>query len=185
MKSAHDILVAATEEQRPLVLLLGQHTWAGSESEDTVLLKALERLGRSGELRRGWSALLGNDPLPPTFYEWLAERFERRVHPAWLTVLGDLPWSAVFTSSLDPTLKKFVDGPGRESEVVLTARETPLAVRSKARPPLYYLFSQAGSFDQQALPPTDRGELNTRRVRHAAAPQPGDGYGYKSRYCCH
>ena len=167
MKSAHDILVAATEEQRPLVLLLGQHAWAGSESEDTVLLKALERLGRSGDLRRGWSTLLGNDPLPPTFYEWLAERFERRVHPAWLTVLGDLPWSAVFTSSLDHTLKKVVDGPGRESEVVLTARETPLAVRSKARPPLYYLFSYAGSFDQQALPPTDRGELNTRRVRHA------------------
>ena len=167
MKSALDLLIAATEEQRPIVLLLGQHAWTGSDGKDPVLLKALERLGRSGELRRGWSALLGNDPLPDTFYEWLAERFERRVHPAWLTVLGDLPWSAVFTSSLDPTLKKVVDGPGRESGVVLTARETPAAVRSKARPPLYYLFSHASSFDQQALPPKDRGELNTRRVRHA------------------
>ena len=167
MKSAHDLLVAATEEQRPIVLLLGQHAWAGSENEDAVLLKALERLGQSGEIRRGWSALLGNDPLPPELYEWLAERFGRRVHPAWLTVLGDLPWSAVFTSSLDPTLKKIVDGQGRESEVVLTAHETPPAVRSKARPPLYYLFSYAGSHDHRALPPTDRSDLNTRRIHHA------------------
>ena len=165
--AARDLLVAAVEKQRPIVLVLGQDAWTEHGQEDAVLAKALEKLGRSGEARRGWPGVLGTTPMPPWFYDWLAERFERRVHPAWLTLLGELPWSAVFTSALDPTLKALLEGQGREPEVVLTGSETPRAVRSRARPSLYYLFGRAGTFDPQARPPADRTELNTRRIGHA------------------
>ena len=167
MKAAHDVLVATVEEQRPTILLLGQDACTEPGIEDPVLVKALNWLGRDSEIQRGWSGLLDTAPVPPTFYEWLSERFERRVHPAWVTVLSEFPWSAVFTSALDPTLKTLLEGRGREPEVILTASEMPRAIRSKARPPLYYLFGRAGLDDQQSSPPTDRSELNTRRVNHA------------------
>ena len=155
------------EEQRPIVLILGQDAWTEPGSEDPVLVKALDRLGRNSEVQRGWPGLLETTPVPPAFYEWLAERFERRVHPAWLSVLGELPWSAVFTSALDPILKGLLEGRGREPEVVLTASETPRMIRSRARPPLYYLFGRAGSLDPQSRPPTNCSDLNSRRVAHA------------------
>ena len=167
MNTASDLLVAAVEEDRPIVLILGQDAWAEPTVDDSVLVKALERVGRHSAVEHGWSSLLGTETLPPAFYEWLSERFERRVHPAWLSVLGELPVSAAFVSSLDPMLGALLEGRGREPQVVLTASETPPAVRSSARPPIYYLFGRAGSFDPQALPPSNRSELNTRRIVHA------------------
>ena len=167
MKAASDLLIAAVEEQRPIVLVLGQDAWAAPGIHDPVLATALDRLGRDGNARRGWAGLLEINSVPPSFYEWLAERFERRVHPEWLSILGELPWSAVFTSALDPTLPALMEGRGREPEIVLTAGETPRAIRSNARPPLYYLFGRAGSLDPQSVPPANRSELNTRRIVHA------------------
>ena len=166
MKAARDILVAAVEEQRPIVLLLGQDAWSEPGNQDAILAEGLDRLGRSGEAARGWSGILGPSPVPKSFYDWLAERFERRVLPSWLAVLRELPWSAMFTSALDPTLKALLDGQGREPEVVLTASEMPRAVRSRARPPLYYLFGRAGAINPNARPRQTaansiRGELVT------------------------
>ena len=162
-----DLLLSALQERRPLVLVLGQDAWTESENGHSVLAKALDRLGRPIELEHGWSALLGADPVPDEFGDWLAERFARRVHPQALEVVSELPWSAVFTSSFDPTLKELLRSPAREPAVVLTAQETPIAVRSTARPPLYYLFSRAGEHDVQARLPRSRSECNARRIRHA------------------
>ena len=81
--------------------------------------------------------------------------------------MGALPWSAIFTSALDPTLPKFLSVGGREAEPILTASEIPRVARSTARPPLYYLFSRAGEQDPRALPPTDHIELSIRRTQHA------------------
>lgn len=164
--SPADLLVSAIEEQRPIVLILGQDAWSESKNGDTVLMKALVRLGRDRSSQCGWSTLLGAEKVPDEFYDWLAERFRRRVHPPSLEVLIQLPWSAVFTSSLDPTLKELLEGRGRQPEVILTANETPPAARSRARPPLYHLFSRAGEQDSAALPPASRPELNIRRTRH-------------------
>ena len=165
--SPADLLVSAIEEQRPIVLILGQDAWSESNNGDAVLVKALGRLGRDLNLQNGWSTLLGAERVPDEFYDWLAERFRRRVHPPSLEVLTQLPWSAVFTSSLDPTLQGLLEGRGRQPEVILTANETPPAARSRARPPLYHLFSRAGEHDPAALPPASRPELNIRRTRHA------------------
>ena len=122
MVIAREHLVAAIEETRPLVLFLGQSAWVGVEGRDSVLEQALDRLERSSESRNGWPTLTSSTKLPPEFYEWLAERFAARVPPASLTTVGDLPWSAVFTSAIDPTLPRLfeggVSGAGRRERVV-------------------------------------------------------------------
>ena len=165
--STSDLLISAVEEQRPLVLVLGQDAWSESENENTVLAKALDRLGRHDGLQRGWSALLGTEPVPDEFYDWLAERLTRRVHSQAHEAVAGLPWSAVFTSSFDPTLRDLLQGPAREPVVILTEQETPPAARSRARPPLYFLFSRAGEHDSHARPPRSRSDFNARRLRHA------------------
>ena len=166
MSETRELLIAALEEKRPLVLVLGQDAWRENGQEDAVLAKALAHLRREHAEQRGWLQLLHNSPLPPTFYEWLTERFERRVPPGWLSVLGEIPWSAVFTSSLDPTLKELFSEHQRP-ELVLTSEEMPPAIRSRMRPPIYHLFGHAGSLDPRARPPLDRNELNIRRVSDA------------------
>ena len=167
MVTARELLIAAIEEQRPLVLILGQSAWAGVEGRDSVLEQALDRLERSSESRNGWPTLTSSDKLPPEFYEWLAERFAARVPPASLTTVGDLPWSAIFTSAIDPTLPRLFEGGGRSPEMVLTGTETPRVARSRARPPITYLFGSAGSPHRDERPPADRSALNTRRIQHA------------------
>ena len=160
---ARELLVAALREQQPLVLVLGQDAWRENGQEDPVLAKALAHLGREDAKQRGWRALLA-EPLPSGFYEWLTERLERRVPPDSLSALGEVPWSAVFSSSLDPTLKDLF-GKRQHPELVLTSAEMPPAVRSRVRPPIYHLFGHAAaSLDPRAQPPADRAALNGRRV---------------------
>ena len=167
MPTARELLISTIEERRPLVLLLGQDAWIDSKSGDALLATALNKLGRRGQANRGWAGILAGDPLPAAYYEWLAERFERRVHPPFIQALSDLPWSAIFTPSVDPTLVELLSRRGREAEPILTAAEYPRAARSRARPPLYYLFSRAGEQDPKAQPPTDRLGLIARRSQHA------------------
>lgn len=166
MTEARELLVAALEEKRPLVLVLGQDAWRENGEEDPVLARALEHLQRERTERRGWLQLLDTCRLPQTFYEWLTERFERRVPPEWLNALAEIPWSAVFTSSIDPTLKGLF-GKRQRPELVLTNAEMPPAVRSRVRPPIYHLFGHAGTPDPRARPPSDGSELNIRRVNDA------------------
>ena len=167
MRAIRDILFETLEDKRPIVLILGQEAWVSRGENDPVLTKALAHLGRSGEIQRGWRGLLGATPVPNSFYDWLTERFERRVAPTWLAALNEISWSATFTSAIDPTLKALLRGPEREPEVVLTGDEMPRAIRSRIRPPLYHLFGHAASHDPKANPPADRRQLSTRRIHHA------------------
>ena len=162
MNEAQELLVKALEEEHPLVLVLGQDAWRENGQEDLVLAQALAHLDREDARPPGWLKLLAQ-PLPSSFYEWLTERFVHRVPPDWLGALGEMPWSAVFTSSLDPTLKELFSKRQRP-ELVLTSVETPPAIRSRVRPPIYHLFGHAGTQDPRARPPADRGALNGRRV---------------------
>ena len=164
---AQELLVSAVQEGRPVVLLLGQSAFSESSTEDQVLLAALQRVGASRDAHAGWTALFNENAVQPAFYEWLAERFRRRVLPPWLSPLGDVPWSAVFTSTVDQKITELVDGHGREPELILGANERPRAVRSMSRPPVYCLFGLAGSQEASSRPPYSRTELNTRRINHA------------------
>ena len=167
MPTARELLLSTIEEKRPLVLLLGEDAWSESGYGDPLLKSTLERLGRSNSGEHGWGSLLAEEPLPAHHYTWLAERFERRVHPTFIEILRELPWSAVFTSSIDPTLVHLFSHGGKTAEPILTAAEHPRAARSTVRPPLYYLFSRSGEQDAFAQPPKDLIGLITRRTRHA------------------
>lgn len=162
-----ELLIDAIEKKRPLVLVLGQDAWRENSQEDPILSRAFAHLRSETDAagQRGWRDLL-HAPLPPTFYEWLTERFERRVAPDWLGALGEIPWSAVFTSSIDPTLRQLFSERQRP-ELVLTNGEMPPAIRSRTRPPIYHLFGHASAMDPKAQPPLDRSGLNTRRVNDA------------------
>lgn len=162
MNEAQELLVEALREKHPLVLVLGQDAWRENGHEDPVLAQALAHLHREDAKQPGWLKLLAQ-PLPSSFYAWLAERFTRRVPPDWLAALGEIPWSAVFTSSLDPTLKE-VFSKHQRPELVLTSAEMPPAIRSRVRPPIYHLFGHADTEDPRAQPPPDRGALNGRRI---------------------
>ncbi len=167
MTDVQEILLSTIAEKRPLILLLGEDAWSDSPQGDVLLTSALQRLYGITEQRSGWSGMLTGESVPSGHYDWLAERFERRRHPPFVEVLRDLPWGAVFTSSIDPTLVRLFSYRGREPEPILTEGERPRAARSTVRPPLYYLFSRAGEQDFKAQPPSNRRELNTRRAQHA------------------
>ena len=167
MEQAQDILLSTINEGRPLVLVLGHDAWYESIAGDPVLSLALDHLNSPESSASGWLAIFSEKALPRTFYDWLSERFERRIHPNWFATLADVPWSAIFTSTLDPTFRRALHRQGREPELILTSTEKPRAVRSQARPPLYYLFSHAGSHDPAALPPKTYSEFNTRKAAHA------------------
>ena len=167
MSDIREILLSTIEEKRPLVLLLSEDAWSESARGDTVLASVLRKLRLDSDVQRGWAGMLSGKSLPADHYSWLAERFERRVHPAFIEILHELPWCAVFTSSVDPTLVRLFSHRGREAQPILTAAEHPRQARSTMRPPLYYLFSRAGEQDFRAQPPGDQIGLITRRTRHA------------------
>ena len=167
MPIASELLLSAIDEKRPLVLLLGQNAWKDSKARDSLLSASLHKLGRNAEPTDSWLELLNIKSLPTDHFDWLSERFERRVHPEFIGVLQKLPWSAIFTSSIDPTLLELFSHGDREAEPILTSGENPRVARSTVRPPLYYLFSRAGERDPNALPPASRIELNIRRIQHA------------------
>ena len=167
MTQVRDLFVSAIEEQKPIILILGHDAWIEPQDEDVLLAKALAKLG-SKETQKGWAAILDAASSFPDFSQWLAERFERRVPPLLLEAVCELPWSAVFTTALDPALERLLSTRGRQAKIVLTADEHPEVTRSRIRPPLYYLFSRAGERDPQALPPTNRLEFTVRQAHHAA-----------------
>ena len=163
--SPHNMLISAIKERRPLVIILGQDAWA--DGEDSILARAMERLSAPKESGSSWMDLLSASSLPDDFYQWVSERFKRRVHTSSLEAICGLPYSAIFTSGIDPTFVDLLTSTGREPEVILTAHEAPRAVRSLVRPPLYYLYSRAGEQDPRARPPSDLIAYNSRRTQHA------------------
>ena len=134
MTTPSEILTSAIEENRPIILVLGQDAWADTNDGDPTLAQALTQLERNSEENRRWSDLLEATKVPDGFYDWLAERFQQRVHPPSLEALGELPWSAVFTTSLDPTLPRLISSRGRQPSVLLTSSESPQVVRSRLVP---------------------------------------------------
>ncbi len=114
-----------------------------------------------------WRDLLTADPLQPNYYEWLAGTFQRRLPSRALEAISDAPFSAVFTSSVDPGLANLLASAGREPEPILLGTPQPRILRSRRRPPVYYLFGRAGGTISDMLPPSSTGGLVQRRIRHS------------------
>ncbi|SEK73285.1 hypothetical protein SAMN05444354_102194 [Stigmatella aurantiaca] len=167
MKENEQLLVNAFEQERPVVLFLGQSAWSSSEKKDSILAAVLDRLGRLDQIARGWPALIDSDTLAAENMHWLSERFNRNVQSEAMQDLLDLSWSAVFTTSIDPQLTRHLETRGRQPEVILSKGHFARVPRSRSRPPVHYLFGRSDEMTVDARVPRSRMELRQRAV-HAA-----------------
>jgi hypothetical protein len=164
-RDAEQLLKDAFQRGLPVVAFLGQSVGVATEAHDPVLRAALKKLGRSGT---GWKALLGAEELETSFFEWMSEGFYRTPVGAELAAVGDAPFSAIYTSSLDPRLRNLFETNGREPEPVLFGDPPPPIKRSRRRPPFYALFGYAGSSVAEFSPPSSSQRLAKRRMLHAS-----------------
>lgn len=162
IKSAEEILRAAIKDDRPLVGIIGQSIGLPNSAGECLMTSALARLGLSGT---SWKDLFSRGPIQPELYAWLNERFERRSPARDLIDIADTHFSAIYTSSFDPTIRNLFATDGREPEPVVVGDPPPPISRSKLNPRIYYLFGITGAGTYQ--PPKSVVELKTRRVRHA------------------
>ncbi|PSJ53129.1 hypothetical protein C7I85_28440 [Mesorhizobium soli] len=146
----------------PIVAFLGQRAGWPADS-DPVLSLALAKLG--GEAGEGWKGLLSRTP--EHFDSWLEERFARRAPSSEQVAIADLPISAVFTSSIDPGWSNLFAAGGREPETILIGDPLPPVMRSKRRPPVFFLFGRAGPGPLETRPPNSPKALVLRRLRHS------------------
>jgi len=77
------------------------------------------------------------------------------------------PWSAVFTTSIDPTLRTRIEANGRLPELVASAEYFPTLARSRARPPVTHLFGVSNGSSARDLSPRDQLELRRRKNAQA------------------
>jgi hypothetical protein len=131
-----------------------------------VLPLALKKTSRAGD---DWRALLSREALPGGFFEWLGERFLNRAPSQELLSIADTPFSAIYTSSIDPSLVNLFATQGRQPEPVLIGDPPPPVLRSRRRVPVYYLFGRAGAGPGDFIPPSTNQALSQRRLRHASA----------------
>ena len=162
MNNAQAVLEKAVVDDRPIVAVLGQSSGFSGGVRDTVLAAALTRLQIDGS---SWTDIFSAGELDSEFYGWLNGRFEHRAPQRGLISIADAHLSAVFTSSIDPVLRKLFQTDGRQPETVLVGDPPPPVSRSKLKPRLYYLFGMtgAGIFE----PPLSRLALNSRRSIHS------------------
>lgn len=161
---AIEILNEAFEEGRPVVLFAGQGFDVQSTMTDPVLSSLFKRLG-VGEGLVGWSAVLRRG-LAVADTDWLAERFSRSVPSEGALAAYELPWSAVFTSSIDPNFPRRFETRGRQPEAVLAAGTFARVSRSRSRPPVHHVLGRAGETASDASAPIDMASLKRRMVRH-------------------
>jgi hypothetical protein len=160
-------ILAALAEDRPVVLLLGQDAYTTGNYPDPVLIATLQRLGRSNESKKGWNAVLGANALGEPDMEWITERFNRFVQPEGFQEIWDIPWSAVFTTTIDPRLTKRFSTRGRQPEAVLAKDHFSRVPRSRSRPPIHFLFGRSDETIPETRVPRSRMELKQRTSIHA------------------
>jgi hypothetical protein len=132
-----NLLIDAFLSEKPVVLFLGQDAFAPATNQPDPMLVALaERIGYINSDVRGWAGLLVNHRLDDDHLRWLTERFERNVLSEATLAVFDLPWSAIFTTSIDPTIRGRLEVSGRQPEIIGCAEWFPTVPRSRARPPV-------------------------------------------------
>jgi hypothetical protein len=165
LTSAIEKLFEAFEKELPVVLFLGQDFFR-VEQTDSVLNGFLERIeGDSNKHGARWKDVLRARNIEATDYQWLSERFDRRVPTEGIEKVFDLAWSGVFTTSLDHRIAGLLETRGRLPETVLAADHYSRAPRSKARPAIHYLFGRAIDAERSP-PPKSQIELRRRLTAH-------------------
>lgn len=163
---ALDALSEAISEERPVILVAGQAFGASDTYNEAILNGFLDRLGRKDQTG-GWRAAL-TDPVTDADMAWLSERFDRHVPSESTLRVFELPWSAVFTSSIDPRFAGRFETRGRQPEAVLSRGAYARVSRSRSRPPVYYLFGRANETVADARPPKTKADLLRRSQNHTS-----------------
>ena len=166
MTSALEKLFESFENDHPIVLFLGQDFFR-VEHSDFLLNGFLERIeGKPPQLETKWRDVFNTRNVTTADYQWLSERFDRRVPTESLEKIFDLAWSGVFTTSLDHRIAGLLETRGRLPETVLAADHYSRAPRSKARPAIHYVFGRAVDAELSMSPPKSQIELKRRRLAH-------------------
>lgn len=161
-------LLDAIKTEKPLILFLGQD-YANTSNPDPILSSILTRKQSSKSTSDGWPAVLDLKNLTRADYEWLSERCERNVLPESLTINFELPWSGVFTTSVDQTIARHFETRGRIPETILAKDHYSRVPRSKFRPPIHYLFGKLNETESDFRPPSNQLELLQRVSIHTSA----------------
>ena len=156
-----DLIADALHDKRPLLLFAGQTL---DPANDAILEAFLDRLGCT-DCSMGWRAALERG-ISPAHMEWLSERFDRSVPSDAVAPILDVPWSAVFTSSIDPRFSRRFETRGRQPESVLSRDTYARVPRSRSRPPIYYLLGKSDEIGEQERAPAKNSDL-TRRLSRA------------------
>ena len=147
-----------------MVLFAGQSFDLQGTATDPVLSSLARRLGVDDGLS-GWSAALLRG-LSVADSDWLAERFNRSVPSEGALAAYELPWAAVFTSSIDPNVPRRFETRGRQPEAVLAAGTFGRVPRSRSRPPIHHILGRVGESASDAASPTNVASLKRRTARH-------------------
>ena len=150
-------------EKRPLVLVTGQ---SFDSAHDAIRDALLARLECTKEPDPGWRVLLDKG-MRADDMGWLAERFDRCVPSDAAAAIFEVPWSAVFTSSIDPRFARRFETRGRQPETVLSRDVHTRVPRSRSRPPVHYLLGKCDETVEEARAPLGHSDLTRRLVRHA------------------
>ena len=157
------ILNDAFQEGRPVILVAGQGFDIQGTATDPVLSSLSRRLSID-EALASWSAALKKG-LSAADTDWLAERFSRSVPAEGALAAYELPWAAVFTSSIDPNFRRRFETRGRQPEAILASGTFARVARSRSRPPVHHILGRAGETASDAAPPTDMASLKRRMAR--------------------
>lgn len=163
--NADAVLKDAIVSGLPCVLFLGQALDGASATASSVLGRLRERKGLSKA--DGWPEALAAG-LSSEDFEWLSERFDRTVPTEAFQGALELPWEAVFTSSIDPSLVRRLETLGRQPEALSSSQHHPRNPRSRARPPIHYLFGRSNDVSEATRPPRTRNDLARRLAQHAS-----------------
>lgn len=162
---AAELLINAVREEKPIVLVAGQD-FAVPPAPSNVLTLFKKRIGHSDE-RFSWRQVLDHQ-INDEDKEFLAERFDRMAPNSIALCAIELPWSAVFTSSIDPRFASRFSTRGRQPEAVLSRNHYARVSRSKSRPPVYHLFGRLSEVAPEARIPSSKIELALRKQTHAS-----------------
>lgn len=148
-----------------MVLFAGQSFDTQGSKADSVLESLMKRLGIDQRAPR-WPAVLERSMVVGDMV-WLSERFNRFVPSEGALAAYELPWSAVFTSSVDPNFARRFETRGRQPESVLSAGTYSRVPRSRSRPPIHYVLGRSGAETPDAAAPTNKASLKRRIALHA------------------
>lgn len=148
-EKSNSLLSNTLKDDLPLVLFMGQDYLSNEGEYDVTLKLLLKRLGQDKKLN--WSDVLKSDTLRKDDLEWLTERFIHQSLSESTIENFTIPWSAVFTTSIDPRIAKQMQTLGRQPETIVIKDTNPQKTRSKYNPPIYYLFSKVDE-DMYTIP---------------------------------